>query len=61
MECENHFCIDCKEHRCRLDTISLDIRRNCQDCIYVSLSEKDLQQAKEKLLNRYEEEYMRWK
>ena len=61
MECENHFCIYCKEHRCCLDTISLDIRGNCQDCIYVSLPEKDLQQAKEKLLNRYEEEYMRGK
>lgn len=52
MECENHFCIYCKEHRCRLDIISLDIRGNCQDGIYVSLPEKDLQQAKENLLNR---------
>lgn len=52
MECENHFCMDGKEHRCSLDIISLDIRGNCQDGIYVSLPGKDLQQAKENLLNR---------
>ena len=55
MRCENYFCIYWSEDICCLDSISLDILGNCQDCIYVTINEEILQQARLEQLNRYQD------
>lgn len=55
MRCENYFCIYWSEDICCLDSISLDILGNCQDCIYVTINEEILQQARLEQLNQYQD------
>lgn len=47
--CENKFCIYWEDHSCILDSISLDVQGNCQNCIYVDLDETMLSDARKEL------------
>lgn len=57
MLCENCFCIYWEEGRCVLERITINIQGHCQECIYLSVPEKDLKKAREKILKRYERSY----
>ena len=46
MNCENIFCIYELNGKCVLDNIELDIVGQCKECIYLSLSEKELKKLK---------------
>ncbi len=50
MLCENLFCIYYSDGVCRLNEIELDIQGNCKYCIYVKISEKELQKKRDELL-----------
>ena len=57
MECMNKFCIYQENKECTLESISLDIRGMCDDCIYTNIPEEILENEKEKILKRFDEEY----
>ena len=48
--CENEFCIYQKQGNCILESVQLDMRGNCAECIYINVEENDLNNMKEKLL-----------
>ena len=52
MNCENIFCIYWEKNKCILDDISLDIIGNCDSCIYIDLSEKELEEYRKKGLKK---------
>lgn len=52
LSCENEFCLYQKDGACVLETINLDIRGNCTECIYVNLEEDELLNLKEALLKK---------
>lgn len=56
MNCENNFCIYQNKDKCILDEISIDSSGMCTECIYPNIDEKILNQAKLKLLKKYENE-----
>ena len=56
MKCENNFCIYQNNGRCILDKIDIDSLGMCAECIYPDIDEKTLNQAKLKLLKKYEQE-----
>lgn len=56
MNCENCFCICQSKGKCILDEISIDSLGMCAECIYPDIHEKILNQAKLKLLKKYEKE-----
>lgn len=60
MLCENKFCIYWKLNHCTLDEISLDISGRCLECIYVPISEDELQAARKKCLDLYDKIYEQW-
>ncbi len=51
MKCENVFCVYWYNNECDLREISLDIQGNCQECIYVNISESTLQKQRQNFLN----------
>ncbi len=51
MKCENIFCVYWYNNECDLREISLDIQGNCQECIYVNISESTLQKQRQNFLN----------
>lgn len=53
MECENIYCVFCKNNKCLLNKISIDISGLCKDCIYVDIAKEVLEQAKKELLEKY--------
>lgn len=53
MDCETTLCIYWQQGRCCLDEISIDSRGHCQDCIYVTIEEKELYQKRQELLKKY--------
>lgn len=55
MDCENYLCIYESNGKCTLKTISLDISGQCTNCIYVTLTEEEVEQAKKRTLNSTEE------
>jgi hypothetical protein len=54
LNCENYFCIYEENGKCILDKIELDILGQCTECIYVNLEQDVLNDAKQKLLKKYE-------
>ena len=55
MNCENYLCIYENHGKCTLKNISLDISGQCTNCIYVSLTEEEIERAKERTLSLTEE------
>ncbi len=53
LSCENEFCIYQKQGNCILESVQLDIRGNCIDCIYVNIDENTLCNLKEQLLKKF--------
>ncbi len=53
MICENHFCIYWWENTCILEEVTLDIQGTCQQCIYISIDDKDLQPLRNKMIEAY--------
>ncbi len=53
MICENHFCIYWWENACILEEVTLDIQGTCQQCIYISIDDKDLQPLRNKMIEAY--------
>lgn len=47
--CENEFCIYQENGKCILDVIELDISGMCQSCIYINISQEELDEKKKKL------------
>ena len=60
MMCENCFCIYWDKGECTLEKIMLDAQGSCQDCVFIDLSDNDLEKAREKTPRRYDREYGRW-
>ena len=56
MECENVFCIYESNGKCILEEITIDISGSCSDKIYIDIDDKTIIQAKERLLDIYENE-----
>ena len=54
LNCENCFCIYEENGKCILDNVGLDIMGQCTECIYVNLEHDVLNEAKQKLLKKYE-------
>lgn len=50
MKCENKFCIYFSENECMLDEVELDIGGSCKCCIYIKISEKELQEKRNSTL-----------
>lgn len=50
MRCENNFCIYWLDGSCTVDEISLDAFGNCNECIYVDISEVVLKKERKKYL-----------
>ncbi len=46
MECENIYCVYCKNNKCLLERITIDISGLCQECIYATIDNKILEKAK---------------
>ncbi len=59
MTCENMFCIyqDAECDECTLEDISLDDVGMCADCIHINIDMTELQEKKDKILQRYQDEY----
>ncbi len=55
MECENFLCIYQEDGKCTLDSISLGIMGECQECIYVNIEPELLKDLKKKHLERLSE------
>ena len=53
MNCENSFCIYQSEDKCTLDEISINNLGMCTECIYPTIDEEVLNQAKLKQLKKY--------
>lgn len=60
MQCENVFCVYWADDECSLKTIALDDHGCCQECLYVMLSERELEESRGKTLRYYERKYDRW-
>ena len=60
MNCENTFCIYWADDVCTLSDISLDDRGCCQDCLTLSLTDHQLQKAREKTLRLLDRQYDHW-
>ena len=59
--CKNCFCIYYQYHLCRLDHICLDIHGRCASCMYIDRTGGTLlQEKREKLLKRYQDEEAAW-
>lgn len=54
MNCENYLCIYENDGKCNLNDISLDVSGQCTSCIYVSLTQEELEQVKGRTLNSTE-------
>ena len=52
MHCENRFCVYCAEDECRLDEIELDIQGSCKCCVYIEMTEAELQKKRDKVIFR---------
>lgn len=50
--CENEFCIYQENGKCILDVIELDISGMCQSCIYVNISQEELNKKKKELIKQ---------
>ena len=46
IQCENEWCVYQENNRCVMQTVTLDIQGQCQECVYVSLDAEWLQQRK---------------
>lgn len=46
MTCGNKFCIYWEQGTCELSQVSLDIQGACEDCIYISIGEQEMQAAR---------------
>ncbi len=57
MTCENIFCIYQRNNECILEEISLDIIGICDNCIYVDIDTKMLNELKENQLRNIENRY----
>ena len=55
MDCENYLCVYENHGKCRLESISLDISGQCTNCIYVTLTEQEIEKAKKRTLKSTEE------
>lgn len=53
--CENEFCIYQENGKCILDVIELDISGMCQSCIYINISQEELNKKKKKLREELED------
>ena len=60
MECENTFCIYWADEECTLKTIALDDRGCCQECLYVRLTDHELEQYRDKTIRYYDRKYDHW-
>lgn len=56
MRCENNFCIYESNGKCMLNKISIDGLGMCAECIYPTIDEQILADAKQQLLKTYEKE-----
>ena len=52
MLCENRFCVYCSEDKCRLDEVELDAQGSCKCCVYIEMTEMELQKKRDKVLLR---------
>ncbi len=52
MQCENKFCIYNNKNGCILDEIELDILGCCKSCIYIKISEEELEKRKKEALHK---------
>jgi len=57
MQCENIFCIYNSENKCILECVSLDILGQCTACIYATIDDEILEEAKRKTLESVERDY----
>ncbi len=53
MNCENYLCIYQKRGVCILNSITPDVQGHCEECIYISPKPKELENQKQKILERY--------
>lgn len=60
MLCDNQFCFYWSDNLCTLSDISLDDRGCCQDCLTLSLTDRQLQKAREKTLRLLDRQYDHW-
>ena len=56
MNCENNFCVYQCKGKCMLDKIEIDRLGMCTECIYPDLDKEILNQAKLKLLKKFQKE-----
>lgn len=56
MKCENRFCIYEDNGHCTVKEISVDSSGMCADCLYPTIDEDTLTNAKQRLLRRYQEQ-----
>jgi len=59
MECENSYCIYQHKGKCTLKHIQIDISGMCSEKIYVDLDSHTLTNAKNKLLESFNEELLK--
>ena len=57
MNCENSFCIYQSKGKCILKNVDINNFGMCTECIYPNIDEKIIDDAKLKLLKKYENEY----
>ena len=56
MKCDNYLCIYQSNEECLLNEIRIDAFGMCTECIYPDFNEEILNEAKLKLLNKYEKD-----
>ncbi len=60
MMCDNTLCVYWTDNVCSLTDIYLDDRGCCQECLWISASDQQLEKMREKTLKAYERRYDRW-
>ncbi len=58
MRCEYEFCIYNKNNKCLLENINIDSLGLCADCILPDIDPSILQQAKNKVLERFQKAHL---
>ena len=50
MRCANIFCVYWSDGECSLEEISLDIQGNCEECVYINIDIKELDNRRTQML-----------
>lgn len=54
IQCENRLCVYYQDHRCLLESITLDILGQCEACLLIDLTDREIARARQRTRARLE-------